>query len=468
MAEPTPPWLDAAGRHPRVLALGRDDHEQRRASAFATDLARWLWGAPRHELAPLARVVTLVAGGEFRDARLLCAGRPLLAVEAAARATEALWPLLRWTDPPEGSPEAGSSPDDGDGAPPTDPGEVEAALAALAEDADAIDDPELAALAARLAAMGAPGDPTDAGEVAAGLVEGTGAGAATGALEADEVARHLEGLLPGVGWSNAPGELERALLDRLDALATLMAKRPELRKIAEQLGRLEAESRKQGRRDGGREEVAGVRLSGDITLALPAEIALLADEDTEDLFHQRWIEHRLVSLELIGRGDEGRSEGERRGPLIACIDTSASMEGEPELMAKAFVLGVCRVALPQGRVVHLLLFGGPGEQTEIRVRRGHGGLEGLLDFLQRGFHGGTDFDGPLMRAVDLLEERELRQADLLVVTDGLGRAAPNVVQRVTWAREELGARLLSVVIGREDTRSVDVLGGEVRTLPLGG
>lgn len=464
-----PPTLDAAGRHPRVVGLGETDAEQRRASAFARDLSRFLWGAPRELMGPLARVVTLVAASDFRDARVLCEGRPLLAVEAAARATEVLWPLLRWPEPPEGAePEAGAGQGSGKGEGEDDEeaGDPAAVLAALA-DGEVDEDPELEALAERLRQLGAGDDPVQTGEVASDLLEGFGEQASSGAIEADEVARHLENFLPGVGWSSAPGELERTLLEKLDGLATLIRKLPELREIAERLGRLESESRKPGLMDGGSEEVAGVVLSGDITRALPAELALLADPDTEDLFHQRWVEHRLISLELVGRGDEGRSEGEKRGPVIACIDTSASMEGDPELVAKAVVLAVCRQALPRGRTVHLLLFGGPGERTEIRVRRGRGGLEGLLAFLEMGFHGGTDFDGPLLRAVELLAERDLLRADLLVVTDGLGRAAPRVVEEVDACKEARGVRVWSVVIGRDDVRSVKAFSDEVWVLKAG-
>jgi uncharacterized protein with von Willebrand factor type A (vWA) domain len=194
---------------------------------------------------------------------------------------------------------------------------------------------------------------------------------------------------------------------------------------------------------------------------LPAELALLGDADTEDLFYQRLIERRLVSLELVGVGDEGVAQGDRRGPVIACIDTSASMEGAPEFAAKALVLAICRKVIPKGRVVHLILFGGPGERTELRLRRGLGGLEGMLAFLQRSFHSGTDFDGPLLRAMDLLDEGELDTADVLVVTDGLCRAGPEVVDRVRQVRDKRGVRIWSVVFGHGDTRGVDPFSDEV-------
>lgn len=448
--------VDVVVKHPALSGVGTNEPDQRRAEAFAKDLARWLYGRPRNELGPLARVVTVVAQRELRPTRRICRERPLMSVEAAARATAALWPLLREAEeeeqPPQ--PEEGQGQGQGEDEEEED-GEGEGGdplEEMLGEDADA-DDPDLDALVEQLRkSMGAGGD---AAEQAADALSGVTQAAADGAIQTDRVARQLERFLPGIGWSTAPGQLEIALLQRLDELAKMLESLSELERLADALGRLEDATRREGRREGGREEVVGVRLGGEVAHALPAELALLGDPATEDLFYQRLLERRLVSLELTGAGDEGRAQGDRRGPVIACIDTSASMEGPPELAAKALVLAVCRRVIPRGRVVHLILFGGPGERTEIRLRRGLGGLEGMLAFLQRSFHSGTDFDGPLLRAMDLLDEAELEAADVLVVTDGLCRAAPDVVDRVREVRERRGARVWSVVLGHRDTRGVD-------------
>ena len=451
-----PEWLANIALHPRILLLGQDAAEQRRIDAFARDLAHYLWGAPRDTLGALARVVTVVAQRDLRDARLLCRDRPLLAVEAAARATEVLWPLLRRPPEPEGATQHESPPDhSGDGDGPQAPAE---ALPGLDGDEDL--DPELQHLAEQLSGE----DESDRGEQAADLLEGFGSHASQGAVEADELAQHIEDFLPGIGWSHAPGQLERTLLDRIQSFTDLVRDLPSLRELAEHLGRLDDASRGEGPTHGGREEVVGVHLGGEVAHALPMELALLGDPSTEDLFHQRVIERRLLSLELTGHGDDGQADGEKRGPVIACIDTSGSMEGDPEMLAKALVLSVCRSLLPQGRTVHLLLFGGQGEQTEIRVKKGVGGLEALLAFLGRGFHGGTDFDGPLLRALELLEERDLQRADILVVTDGLCRAGSALPPAVESARVNRGVRVWSVVLGREDVRGVAPFSDRVWTL----
>lgn len=517
--------VDVVVNHPRLKGLASTAREQERLERFAVDLARWLVGWPRERLGALARVVTVVARKELHTARQVSTDRPLLAVEGAARAVQALWPLLRGPDepdvpeppppaPPGASPEPGDDGGDPADAPPGDatppggssgpavpgegppgsgppgePGEPDpdapdegsdgaeaAGSESGADDLDPLDvlqalaeleqvaDPELDALAERLRERMGAGDAIDIAAEAGELLDEAGRAATDGALETDRVARHLERFLPGVGWSNAPGTLENGLLGQLDALTDLLADLADLDRLADALGRMEEPTREKGLIQGGREEVVGVTLSGEVALALPSELALLADPDTEDLFYQRMIEHRLISLELTGAGDHGESAGDARGPVIACIDTSGSMEGAPELAAKALVLAVCRRVLPRNRAVHLLLFGGPGERTEIRLRRGRGGLEALLGFLTMSFHSGTDFDGPLLRAMDLLEEQDLQRADVLVVTDGLGRASREVIERVLEVRDAKGARVWSVVLGRSDARGVEPFSHQVLVL----
>lgn len=486
-------WFDeteAVRRHPRVTALGASAGEQLRAEAFAHDLAAWLAGAEREALRPLARVVTLVAGPVLRDARTICLGHPLLGVESGARMAETFWPLLRWADPdpveeppPEeqsrggagagqrggaggasqsGSAQGGGDPsegggdggeetsegggdggdDGGDGAEP-DADEVEARalqgadglLRELSGEPEL--DEELQQLAARLAETG----PAPLEQAAA-----DGARAAwAGAKEGEELVRAVESLVPGIGWGAAPGTLQRQMLARLEPFVALLDRLPELRRLADVLGRVESEARRQQQKAGGGEEVTGVALSGEVARALPSELGLLGDPELEDLFLLRWQERRLMSLELLGGGMDGVAGGGKRGPVIACVDTSGSMRGPPGVIAKAALLAVVRRVVPEGRAVHVLLFGSRGEQTELRLRRG-AGLEDLLAFLALRFDGGTDFDTPLARALVLLGERDLQQADLLLVTDGMARASQEIEAAVLRAKTERGVRCFGVIV----------------------
>ena len=261
-----------------------------------------------------------------------------------------------------------------------------------------------------------------------------------------ELLDDLNQLLPDMGWGFGRGHLESALLQDMARFARLLHQAEALKQIAEELGRLERSSRRRTAPRGGRAAVVGVRVSGELADALPSELALLASASTEDLFYQRYTDHRLLSLEFEG-ALEGAPERGGEGPVIVCVDTSGSMSGTPEVIAKALVLVVMRRVLPKGRRVRLMLFGGAGEFQDRDIGRGPGAMSHFLDLLAMHFHAGTDFDGPLERALDLLDEERYSNADVLLVTDGYASASPRTVRRVRALRQEVGFAVVSVVIG---------------------
>ncbi|MFT4976484.1 MAG: hypothetical protein ACI8S6_002389 [Myxococcota bacterium] len=277
----------------------------------------------------------------------------------------------------------------------------------------------------------------------------------------------LNQLLPDLGWGFGRGHLESVLLQDMARFTELLQRSSALRQIAAELGRLEQTQRRRPKPPrGGRDDLVGVRVGGALSEVLPTELALLASHDTEDLFYQRYIDQRLLSLEYRGAlaDTEERRGGE--GPVIACVDTSGSMSGVPEVLAKALVLAVMRRVLPRGRRVRLMLFGGPGEFEDRDIGRGPGAMRHFLDFLAMSFHAGTDFDGPLVRALDLLDEARYEQADILVITDGYASASRPVVERVQRLRRELGFSVVSVVIGGSPRGVVD-FSDRVWTIPAG-
>ena len=132
---------------------------------------------------------------------------------------------------------------------------------------------------------------------------------------------------------------------------------------------------------------------------------------------------RLSERQLLGYALEGWSEARGRphrrrlerlprargGPLVVCLDTSHSMTGGRERIAKSVVLEAVRAAHAQARPCLLFAFSGASDLAELRLtpaatratrprrRSGAGGvamdresLTKLLDFLSCSFGGGTD------------------------------------------------------------------------------
>lgn len=277
----------------------------------------------------------------------------------------------------------------------------------------------------------------------------------------------LNQLMPGLGWGVGRGHIEQVLLRDMALMAQLMSQAGQLKEIADELGRFERAARRRDPRRGGRSTVVGVRVGGELSDVLPGELAMLSDGATEDLFYQRYVERRLLTLELEGSLEAPDHDGGRRGPVIACVDTSGSMAGRPELVAKALILAVLRRVLPQGRPVRLMLFGGPGDFVDMDIGRSPSAMRRLLEFLTMSFHSGTDFDGPLERAMEMLEEARYEQADVLVITDGYCEASPRIVRRVETLRQALGFEVASVVVG-EHPRGVAAFSDRVWLVPRHG
>ena len=143
------------------------------------------------------------------------------------------------------------------------------------------------------------------------------------------------------------------------------------------------------------------------------------------------------------------------GPILVCVDTSASMQGGAEAVAKAVVLEAVRTAHAQHRSCHVFAFGGPDELVELELAVDSDGIDRLTRFLGQAFHGGTDICGPLEKAIAKLEDQRWRSADMLIASDGEFGATRETAARLDAVKRKLGLRVQGVLIG--DRESVGFL-----------
>jgi uncharacterized protein with von Willebrand factor type A (vWA) domain len=140
-----------------------------------------------------------------------------------------------------------------------------------------------------------------------------------------------------------------------------------------------------------------------------------------------------------------------RGPFIVCVDTSGSMKGAPENVAKAVVLEAARTAHRERRACKLVAFGGPEEIVQHDLAFTPNGLDALLTFIGQAFDGGTDIEAPIGCAVQAVLDQGWHEADLLLVTDGEFGATPASLARLDEARTRRGLRVQGVLIGDRET-----------------
>lgn len=180
-------------------------------------------------------------------------------------------------------------------------------------------------------------------------------------------------------------------------------------------------------------ETSGIRRSDDISRLLPGELVQLGHPQLNRLWHAKRAEHTLLSYQVQGVLSEHEpleieqlQETEQEindtesglGPILVCLDGSASMQGEPENIAKALVLEALRIAWQENRACFVYLFSGPEQILQHELDLTRGGLSELLGFLTQTFHGGTDVIKPLMTAIEKTQQEDWQKADILLVTDG--------------------------------------------------
>lgn len=260
---------------------------------------------------------------------------------------------------------------------------------------------------------------------------------------------------PGSSFSYA--QLQ-ACTDDFSGLAAQLKSNPAIQELARKMGRnyIAEEKKKQTRiPQASRSEVHGTHRSDDVMRMLPSELLNLEDETLETLFYARLLEKNLLSYELSGttlvQGETTESRKKRTGPVVACLDTSGSMQGEPLLKAKALLLAIANILKEEERSLHVLLFGATGEIREFSMNQ-HNDAAGLLKFLQQGFGGGTDFETPLRRAVKIISEQpEYVKADILMISDGDCTLSPEFTAILKQESQRLECRIYSVLCdGKRD------------------
>lgn len=240
--------------------------------------------------------------------------------------------------------------------------------------------------------------------------------------------------------------------DDLAALAKTLQNNTKIKELVRKMGRnyISEEKKKRSKIPlASKSEVHGTHRSDDLMRLLPSELVNLEDDTLETLFYARLLERNLQTYELQGitfiNGETTEEAKKRIGPVVACLDTSGSMSGAPILKAKALLLAIASILKQENRSLHVLLFGSNGEIRDFTMDTKNSSA-GLLRFLQQSFGGGTDFETPLQRALDIITEQEnYKKADVLMISDGDCALSDEFTQRLQAKKQTLDCSIYSVL-----------------------
>ena len=278
-------------------------------------------------------------------------------------------------------------------------------------------------------------------------------------------------------WDLSSRPFEESGFELLETYAKLLENDASLQELAKMLGkqsRAQALFEKEMRdkiiiksewhpKPAWRGEINGIRYSNDIASVVPSELALLRDPAAKKLFQLKFAQKQLLSFDYQNDAAENTEETiqeevsaekkEPQGPVIICVDTSGSMHGTPENIAKTIAFALAKIAMEEKRKCYLISFSTDIETLDMSDFQGGGALNRLVQFLRMSFHGGTDAGPALEHSLKMLREKDYKNADVLMVSDFvMGSLAGNLVQSIE-AEKQKNTCFYSLVLGESGNQN---------------
>ena len=279
-------------------------------------------------------------------------------------------------------------------------------------------------------------------------------------------------------WDMSSGMWQNTGFDILKKYADILEKDKDLKDLAELLGRMRSVQKeyeeelikafkpvqKYKINRAGKAELVGIHESNDLSNLLPSEVALLANLQTENIFYKRFSEKKLQTFQFIDKESYieqkeyekkvKKEKKENKGPIILAIDTSGSMHGTPEHIAKVITFAIVKIALEEDRKVFLISFSSSINTIELTDLPNS--LDELVNFLKMSFHGGTDPTPALREGVKQMKSENYKNADLIMISDFImNNLRSDIVDLMNEARKEKN-RFYALTIstyGNESTMS---------------
>lgn len=246
-------------------------------------------------------------------------------------------------------------------------------------------------------------------------------------------------IVGGAGWGSGQGNAIDVVGPRR-ALIDAMRFNPTLGKIMELAGRMRefAKLVQKSKTTTVPEEVVDVELGGEWSRFVAAELVGLADEDLELHLMRRAVERGVFQYALEG------NDNAAKGPIVFCLDESGSMQGNRDEYAKAAAFCMAEIAGREKRAFTLLHFASSvGRRDDYRPPTPMH-VDQLIGMLTSFQNGGTDIDGALRAAADIVaSEDSMGKADIILLSDGASGYPDKALRRC----EEVNARVHGIAIG---------------------
>jgi len=219
----------------------------------------------------------------------------------------------------------------------------------------------------------------------------------------------------GLSWGNEiGGELRVSPAEKM-ALAQKIALNAKLKQIAVVAGRLQqtAQRKRRSQALNAFGEITTIELGDNLSRLLPSELQKLSAPDLFPLFALLYYDRSLLQYKTRGK------EKQCKGPLVACLDSSGSMDGLPDIWAKAVTAVLGQIARRERRHLRVIHFATRVCRVDDFPPHHHDFsrlLESMLAFYNGG---GTAWEPALLSATECIEQQQqFKGADIVMITDG--------------------------------------------------
>ena len=242
-------------------------------------------------------------------------------------------------------------------------------------------------------------------------------------------------------WGLGSGsECHVAFQNKKDAIETIR-RSSKLKKLTDIIGKFKesaiTEQKKKAKH--GAVEIKSVTSGDKIEDTLPSERMNLVMEPTKKDFYRRMTEHQLMQY------SKEAHKQKNKGPIIVCVDTSGSMQGDEEIWSKALTVGVLEVAEMQKRDFACIIYSDHADEPII-IKKNEIAPNKIVQCAEKFHNGGTNFESALTKAMKLIESSTFKNADILFITDGDCGVSDAFLKKYRHTKEEKDFRTLGVLV----------------------
>jgi uncharacterized protein with von Willebrand factor type A (vWA) domain len=244
-------------------------------------------------------------------------------------------------------------------------------------------------------------------------------------------------------WGTDPAQSQQLHSKNKFDLAWQLATDPKLKEIARLAGRIQSIAR-QKRRTRVKQaptEIVDIETGNDLSNVLPSELVQLQHPVLKKDFLRRFAESDIMQYRLEGKEPTGR------GPIVVCLDSSGSMSGWREEWSKAVALALLQIAAQERRAFACIHFANRDSLKVFKFPNPRvADTNEIADMAAFFFRGGTDFEAPLKKATEIIEENTFSKADIVFITDGECEVGDDFLKEFKKVKQNKEFSVISVLM----------------------